>query len=180
MTPWQMVDISTLQQLLDRNVTSDNSTSSVPCSLPCSRKYQEFSLRYCHGFRLLLSPAEGVCPPWLGALWLCGSLQDAAVAGGSPLAAVVLGGCQALPYPTTLKNCFPWIMSFSPWVLSQRVIHPCHLSSLLLKINKRLPTGLNQFFLPSFRDTRVLDQSRSKSTQDPGRDLNPLQLWGGQ
>lgn len=165
-----------LQQLLDCNVTSDNSSSSVPCSLPCSRMYQEFSLRYYHGLRMLLSPAEGVFLPWLGALWLCGSLQHTAVAGGPPLAAVVLGGCQALPYPTSLKNGLPWIMSFFPWVLSQRVIHPHHLSSLLLKINKRLPTGLNQFFLPSFRDTRGLDQSRSKSTQDPGRDLNPLQL----
>lgn len=175
----KMVDISMLQQLLDRNVNSDNSTSPVPCSLPCSRMYEEFSLRYCHGLRLLLCPAKGICPPWLRALWLCGSLQQAAVARCPPMAALMLGTCQALPHPTSLKNCLPWIMSFSPWVLSQRVIHSCHLSNLILKIYKRLPTGLNQFFLP-FRDIRVLDQSRSKSTQDLGRDLNPLQLWGGQ
>lgn len=105
----QMVDISVLQQLLDRNVNSDNSTSSVPFSLPCSRMHQEFSLRYCHGLRLLLSPAEGVCPPWLWALWLCGSLQHPALAGGPPLAVLMLGGCQSLPHPTSLKNCLPWI-----------------------------------------------------------------------
>lgn len=32
----QMVDISMLQQLLDQNVTSDNSTSSVPALSPAA------------------------------------------------------------------------------------------------------------------------------------------------
>lgn len=70
-----------------------------------------------------------------------------------------------------MKNSLPWVMCFSPWVLSQKAIRPHHLSNLLSQSERKDPRGLNQFPLP-------LQTPEFWPSLDPSlQELQPLWLW---